>query len=83
MLVLLKGEIYEIRRFDGVRCHDMHTKFHKDWFRQSKVNKGETDKHTYTRARARTHTHTHTHTGDLASLLLFFQNKERRPKKWI
>jgi hypothetical protein len=24
----------------GLRCHDMHTKFHKDWLRRSKVTKG-------------------------------------------
>jgi hypothetical protein len=26
------GWIYEVRRFDELRCHDIHTKFHKDWF---------------------------------------------------
>jgi hypothetical protein len=24
----------------GVMFHDMHTKFHKDWFRHSKVDRG-------------------------------------------
>jgi hypothetical protein len=26
------GGIYEVRRCGGLRCHDIHTKFHKDWF---------------------------------------------------
>jgi hypothetical protein len=34
------GGIYEVRRLDGLRCHDIHTKFDKDWFRHSKVNMG-------------------------------------------
>jgi hypothetical protein len=25
---------------DGLRCHDIHTKFNTDWFRHSKVNRG-------------------------------------------
>jgi hypothetical protein len=36
MLVLLKVGIYEVRRLDGLRWHDIHTKFHKN----SKVVKG-------------------------------------------
>jgi hypothetical protein len=36
----LMGDIYEIRRWDGLRCHDTHTKFHEDWFRHSKVDGG-------------------------------------------
>jgi hypothetical protein len=36
----LMGGIYEVRRSDGLRCHDTHTKFHKDWFRHSNVNGG-------------------------------------------
>jgi hypothetical protein len=47
-------------------CHDIHTKFHKDWFRGSKVVKG------------RIHIQTHRQLGDLISLLLFFKNKETR-----
>jgi hypothetical protein len=31
------GGIYEIRHSEELRCHDTHTKFHKDWFRHSKV----------------------------------------------
>jgi hypothetical protein len=31
-LVLLMRGIYEIGRRDWVRCHDVHTKFHKDRF---------------------------------------------------
>jgi hypothetical protein len=47
-------------------CRDIRTKFHKDWFRHSKVNRGET--------------HTHGEQRDLTSLLYFFQNKESRLK---
>jgi hypothetical protein len=39
MLVLLMGVIYELRRRDGIRCHDIDTKFHKVWFCHSKVNR--------------------------------------------
>jgi hypothetical protein len=48
MLVLLKGEIYELRLSNEVRNHDIRSKFHKDWFRHSKVNR-----------RGDTHTDTH------------------------
>jgi hypothetical protein len=44
------------------------TKFHKDWFRHSKVNGWRDD------------SQTHKYHGDCISLLLFFQNKESRPK---
>jgi hypothetical protein len=49
------------------RCHDIYeyTKFHKDWFSHSKVDKG---------------TQTHRQHGDRISLLLFLQNKESRIK---
>jgi hypothetical protein len=40
----------------------MHTKFHKDWFMHSEVNKGDTQ--------------TQRKHGDHIRLLLFFQNKE-------
>jgi uncharacterized C2H2 Zn-finger protein len=55
-----------IRLFRCLRCRDICTKFHKDWFRHSEVNRG--------------HTHTHTQERDLISLLcfFFFQNKESR-----
>jgi hypothetical protein len=56
--------IYELRRWDGLRCHDIHTKFHEDWFSHSKVDEGDTQ--------------THRQHGDLISLLLFFQKKESR-----
>jgi hypothetical protein len=36
------GGIYEIRRW----CHDMHTKFHKDWFSHSKLIEGHTNTQT-------------------------------------
>jgi hypothetical protein len=41
------GEIYEVRRWDGLRCHDIHTKFHKDWFSHSKVDMGGSDEPTF------------------------------------
>jgi hypothetical protein len=28
----LMGGIYEVRRWDGLRCNGIRTKFHKDWF---------------------------------------------------
>jgi hypothetical protein len=34
------GVVYEVRRRDGLSYHDMHTKFHTDWFRHSKVDNG-------------------------------------------
>jgi hypothetical protein len=55
------GRIYEVRRRDGLRCHDIHTKFHKDSFSNSKVNRGDIEAH-------RQH-------GDRISLLSFFKNK--------
>jgi hypothetical protein len=30
--------IYELRRSDGLRCHDVSTIFHKDWFSHSEVD---------------------------------------------
>jgi hypothetical protein len=38
MLVLLMGGIYEIHHWDGIRCHDIRTKSHVDWFRHSEVD---------------------------------------------
>jgi hypothetical protein len=35
----LMGGIYELRRWDRLRCQDIYTKFHKDWFRHSNCNK--------------------------------------------
>jgi hypothetical protein len=34
------GGIYEVPLWDGLRCHDIHTEFHKYWFRHSNVNRG-------------------------------------------
>lgn len=42
MMVLLMGEIYELRRRDGFRYYDIHTNYHKGWFRHPKVNLGGT-----------------------------------------
>jgi hypothetical protein len=36
----LMGGIYELCRRDGLMCYDIHAKFHKDWFRYSKVDMG-------------------------------------------
>jgi hypothetical protein len=47
-----------------LRYHDIHTEFHKDWFRHSEVNRGDTQTHTQQR--------------DRISLLSFF--KESRLK---
>jgi hypothetical protein len=62
----LMGGIYEVRRWDGLSCHDIHTKFNRDWLRHSKVN--------------RRYTLTHRQHGDRTDLLSFFQNKESRLK---
>jgi hypothetical protein len=51
------GGIYEVRLWDGLRYHDIHTKFHKDWLRHSEVGGGG---------------FLDTQHGDLISLLLFF-----------
>jgi hypothetical protein len=36
----LMGGIYEVSCWDGLRCNDVHTNFHKDWFSHSKINGG-------------------------------------------
>jgi hypothetical protein len=33
-------EVYEISSWDGLRCHNIQTKFHEDWFRHSEINGG-------------------------------------------
>jgi hypothetical protein len=48
--------------------YKVHTKFHKDWFRHSKVDKGG---------------YTHRQHGDLMSLLSYFQTKESRVKMFL
>jgi hypothetical protein len=35
----LMRRIYDVRRWDGLRCHNIHTKFNKDWFRHLKVDR--------------------------------------------
>jgi hypothetical protein len=55
MLVLLKEGIYELCCFDGLRCHDIRTKLHKDYFRHSEIVKGGED----TRTGAQTATLSH------------------------
>jgi hypothetical protein len=34
------GGVYEIRPYQGLKCHDMYTKFCKDWLMHSKFDKG-------------------------------------------
>jgi hypothetical protein len=46
MVMLLMGRIYEVRCWDGPRCHDVSTKILKDWFRHSKVVMGNTHRGT-------------------------------------
>jgi hypothetical protein len=53
---------FHLGRWNGLRCRDIRTKFHKYWFRHSEVNTGDTQTHT-------TATWSHKPT-------LFFQNKE-------
>jgi hypothetical protein len=60
------GDIIEVRRSDGVRSHDIHTKFHTDWFRHQKVDRG-------------VHRHIDIMVISLA-YFYFFQNKERKLK---
>jgi hypothetical protein len=59
------GGFYEVHHWDGLRCHDIHTKFHKDWFRHSKVYMGG-----YTDTEVAWWCH--------RGLRIFFQNKESR-----
>jgi hypothetical protein len=42
VLVLLMGRIYDVRRWDDFRWHDINTKFHNDRFRNSSNNKDNT-----------------------------------------
>jgi hypothetical protein len=43
----MMGGVCEVCRWDGLRCHDIHTKFHKDWFRDSKVDSDWVDPRTH------------------------------------
>jgi hypothetical protein len=55
----MMGGIYELFLGDELRCHDIYTEFHKDCFRHSKVDDGDTQ--------------THKEHGNLISQLIFFQ----------
>jgi hypothetical protein len=55
------GGIYEVCSWDGIRWHDIHTKFHNDWFSHSEVDRGI---HRYT-------------AGGLTSLLFFQNEDRR------
>jgi hypothetical protein len=35
----LTERIQEVRRWNDFRCHNMHTKFHENWLRHSKIDK--------------------------------------------
>jgi hypothetical protein len=63
----LMGGIYEACRWDELRCHDIHNKFHKNWLKPSNLL-GEIHRNTDSNC-------------DLISLLLFFQNKETRRRR--
>jgi hypothetical protein len=67
-VVLLKGGIYKMRLLDGVKCHHIHTKFHKDWFRNSKLIGEDTHTDTYI----------HRQEGDIA--LFCFQKKKEESR---
>jgi hypothetical protein len=50
----LMGGINEVRRWDRIICHDIHTKFHDDWLSHSKVDRG-IYRHADTKIRWRSH----------------------------
>jgi hypothetical protein len=39
------GRIYEVHCCDGLRYHDIYTKFREDWFSHSKVDVGDSQTH--------------------------------------
>jgi hypothetical protein len=43
----LIGSIYEVRRLDGLKFQNIYIKFHKDRFRHSKVDEGDSQTHRY------------------------------------
>jgi hypothetical protein len=63
---LMRG-IISLGRWDGLRCRDKSTKFHKDWFGRSRVNVGDTQTDTCTHTRTATWSHKPT---------LIFQNRK-------
>jgi hypothetical protein len=40
------GRVYEVRRYDGLNCHDIRTKFYKDWSGIQKLIGADTQTHT-------------------------------------
>jgi hypothetical protein len=66
----LMGGICEVYPWDGLRCYDICTKFHKDWFIHWKVGKGR-------------YTDTQTARCPQKSYFYFFQNKESKLKNWL
>jgi hypothetical protein len=63
ILVLLIEGIYEVRRWDGLRWHDINTKFYRDWAFQ-KLIRGI---HMFTETASWSH-----------KIIFIFQNKESR-----
>jgi hypothetical protein len=57
---------YSVEMGSGAMIYIHCTRFHKDWFSHSKVDRGDSQ--------------THRQHGDWMSLFLFFQNKESRLK---
>jgi hypothetical protein len=51
----LVGGIYEVRRSDGLKYHDINTMCHKDWLRHSEVNGVGIYRHTDKRRACRSH----------------------------
>jgi hypothetical protein len=47
--ILMEG-FYEVYHWQGLRCHAIHTKFHKGWFRHSKPDGWDTATHTQWRS---------------------------------
>jgi hypothetical protein len=39
----LLGGIYDVRRWNALRCYDICAKFHKDWFSHSELNEEHSD----------------------------------------
>jgi hypothetical protein len=86
------GRIYEVRHYDWLRWHDVYTKFCKDWFRLSRVDRGCTQTYRQqgdfinilTKKLRGRQTHMDTKTdrrkSNLISVLLFFKIKKKAKK---
>jgi hypothetical protein len=58
------------RRLDGLKSHDIHMEFHKNWFKNLKVGRWDSQPQTDNRER-----------GKLIRVLLYFQNKKSGLKR--